>query len=458
MASQIDPTQPADGVPADKADLRTNLQHAKGEIETLQADVAALQGAAGAAGAVIHAEDFGAVPDGVHDDNAAAINAAIQAASDYSVAGQRIGGRVQLLRGIYRINETILLRSLSELAGLTPTASTIEVESGANCRAVATIDGNQRAYGIRDLGVYGNASGQAADDGTPAGDRGGIYLLNDKAAPSGIGWFRFGPSKAWAYNLLIQEVAGNGFMVTGNGDQLCYNVQVRWTKRYGHYIDINDGSVGHLQASRTGWAGFFCDGASGRFHDIKVWFNGVELDAWELARDWAQANDTGDYNRQFDDPRKAGCGVLIRGARNSFSQIECQDTAGIGLYLQAPYSHITDFKGDQLGQVNAGGSTTGYPKWLELNGSNPFSGVYIRNGSEKSKVDVIVYDLKYKSDGTPGGATEHDVLEHLVENHQADEIDLIVTGQVEIPERLSGQPVISKAPYRLHGAQLPANL
>lgn len=37
MASGIDPTKPADGIPAVKADLRANLQAAKEEIEALQA-------------------------------------------------------------------------------------------------------------------------------------------------------------------------------------------------------------------------------------------------------------------------------------------------------------------------------------------------------------------------------------------------------------------------------------
>jgi hypothetical protein len=40
VASQIDPTKPADGVPAVKADLRANLQAAKSEIEDLQSDLA----------------------------------------------------------------------------------------------------------------------------------------------------------------------------------------------------------------------------------------------------------------------------------------------------------------------------------------------------------------------------------------------------------------------------------
>ena len=41
MASQIDPTKPADGVAASKAELRQNLQLAKSEIEALQAGKAA---------------------------------------------------------------------------------------------------------------------------------------------------------------------------------------------------------------------------------------------------------------------------------------------------------------------------------------------------------------------------------------------------------------------------------
>lgn len=38
MASQIDPTKPEDGVPANKAKLRSNLEAAKNEIEALQGE------------------------------------------------------------------------------------------------------------------------------------------------------------------------------------------------------------------------------------------------------------------------------------------------------------------------------------------------------------------------------------------------------------------------------------
>lgn len=39
MVSAIDATKPADGIPASKADLRTNLATAKTEIETIQTDL-----------------------------------------------------------------------------------------------------------------------------------------------------------------------------------------------------------------------------------------------------------------------------------------------------------------------------------------------------------------------------------------------------------------------------------
>lgn len=42
MVSAIDATKPADGIPASKADLRTNLATAKTEIETLQTDVGSI--------------------------------------------------------------------------------------------------------------------------------------------------------------------------------------------------------------------------------------------------------------------------------------------------------------------------------------------------------------------------------------------------------------------------------
>jgi polygalacturonase len=87
MASVIDPSRPADGVPAVKADLRAHLLAAKNEIEALQTIATA------------SVKQFGAVGDGVTDDPA------IQAAIDATAAAG--DGIVFFPAGVYIISARI---------------------------------------------------------------------------------------------------------------------------------------------------------------------------------------------------------------------------------------------------------------------------------------------------------------------------------------------------------------
>jgi hypothetical protein len=418
-----------------------------------------LADAHGFTGAVVYAEDFGANPNGSFTDNAAAINAAILAASQYSVAGQLRGGVVQLLKGTYLINETILLRSLVELRGISQTATTIEVPGGTNIRAIQTVDTDQILYGVRSFGIYGHASQQSEpDDGSPSMDTGGIYLLNAKAEPTAIGQYRFlGGCRSWAQDILIQEVAGNGLMIQGNSGWMVRGVQIQWARRYGFYIDANDGSFEQLIASRTGWAGLFVDGSSSRYSDIKVWFTGVEMDGWANARSWAQANDTTAYNRQFADAEKAGCGVLVRGDHNRLTNVDVQDTAGHGAFFHCRFT-VADLRCDQIGQVNSGGTTTRYDgggagayDWVDLNPGKPLCGVRITQ-NQRGHIRAHVGDINYNTDGTPGGNVLWDVLAHLASNNEPD-LSLDVTGFEEIMEQHSPptDPVVSSSPYTLNG-------
>lgn len=76
MPSSIDPTKPADGVPAVKADLRANLQAAKDEIEALQV---AITGSA----RIVNVMNYAGVrnDDTNHSATLAGINSAIAAAN-----------------------------------------------------------------------------------------------------------------------------------------------------------------------------------------------------------------------------------------------------------------------------------------------------------------------------------------------------------------------------------------
>ena len=83
MASQIDPTKPADGVPASKADLRSNLQSAKDEIEALQsgkADVGHQHG-------LVDISDAGALAS---KDSVAAVDIDDNAVTTAKIAGAAV--------------------------------------------------------------------------------------------------------------------------------------------------------------------------------------------------------------------------------------------------------------------------------------------------------------------------------------------------------------------------------
>jgi hypothetical protein len=433
-------------------------------------------------GAVVHAEDFGANPNGTTNCSAA-INSAISAASTYTVAGQQRGGVVQLLKGTYRIESTVLLRSLCELRGISPTATTLWVPGTSSIRAVQTFNEDQILYGICSLGVFGNASAHATDGGSGntasplvvGDDLGGVYLLNAKAEPTAIGEYRFlGGCRSWAHDLLIQEVAGNGFMCRGNSEWQVDHIDVRWTRRYGIVIDANDGSFEQMTASRTGWAGMFVDGASNRISNVKTWFTGVEMHGWNAAREVARlanvaGTDTATHGRQFAGPgasfQKAGCGLLIRGDRNRVVLYDVQDTAGHGAYVHGQFNWV-EVTVDQVGQVNPGGITTRYDgggagahDWVDINPGMPLCGLYVQ-ANLRGTVKAYVHDRNYTVDSgtgavTPGGAVLHDVLAHLVKSDET-KMALDVYGQQEICTLHGTTPVVvaGGAPYRLNGGAI----
>jgi Pectate lyase superfamily protein len=151
MASAIDPSKPADGVPAVKADLRANLLAAKNEIEALQTIAAA------------SVKQFGAAGDGVTDDTAA-IQAAIDATS---AAG---GGMVFFPAGVYVISASINFKANVTCEGEFG-GTMIEMADNANLNGIFVSSGAIPFFGLRNMILNGNRSGQSGFPGTSVGLR-----------------------------------------------------------------------------------------------------------------------------------------------------------------------------------------------------------------------------------------------------------------------------------------------
>ena len=122
MASQIDPTKPADGVPASKADLRSNLQSAKDEIGALQSGKADL----GHQHGLVDISDAGALA-GLDQVDTAQI--ADDAVTQAKIAVDAVGAD-QLQDGI-PINMQGALLSGAELIDYSESSPTPVVSAGA---------------------------------------------------------------------------------------------------------------------------------------------------------------------------------------------------------------------------------------------------------------------------------------------------------------------------------------
>jgi hypothetical protein len=121
VTSAIDPTKPTDGVPASKADLRSNLQAAKDEIETLQAGKADV----GHQHALVDISDAGALAGLNQVDTAQIADAAVTAAK---IAVDAVGTD-QLQDGI-PINMQDQLLTRPELKDFSETSTTPAVDAG----------------------------------------------------------------------------------------------------------------------------------------------------------------------------------------------------------------------------------------------------------------------------------------------------------------------------------------
>ena len=165
MPSQIDPTKPIDGVPASKADLRANLQAAKGEIEALQSGKADLGHQHGLldisdAGALASKNTVAAVD--INDDAVTNAKLANMAAATFKgrAAGAGTGDPTDLTAAQAK---TALAISTSDVSGLGTLATLDQVGTGQISDGAVT---NAKLADMAAATFKGRAAGAGTGDPT----------------------------------------------------------------------------------------------------------------------------------------------------------------------------------------------------------------------------------------------------------------------------------------------------
>lgn len=299
MASAIDPSKPADGVPAVKADLRANLLAAKNEIEALQTIAAA------------SVKQFGAVGDGVTDDTAA-----IQAAIDATAAAG--GGKVFIPAGVYIISASITLKANVLVEGEFG-GTMIEMADDANLNGMFVSSGPIPFFGLRDMILNGNRSGQSGFPGTSVGLR--LAHSSTSAAFGGNSLINSGNEINDAYarveNLIIVAVDGDGIQGAGSVVH-ARNVIVVGCHGIGISTAINDAEWWGCTAGGCSEEGWLCFAGSGRYYGCKAFFVGTGFNP-----------SNGTYGNYAN-----GCGFRITNRNQFFIGCEGQDTDGPAFRIQ----------------------------------------------------------------------------------------------------------------------------
>ena len=331
MASAIDPSRPADGVPAVKADLRANLLAAKNEIEALQRNM------------LVSVRDFGAKGDGATDDLPA-----IQNAID-SVSGN---GGVVFFPGSdapYLIDGTIQMKANVTLAG-EYAGSIIKLADNANVDMILA-QGALPHIGLRDLVLYGNR-----------------FRQNGDATKIGINWSLSNTSSGYTGNstinglgptimvdpfykverVLVLAVDGTGIRAVG-AHGLWFGVDVLNVNSVGIRAQANDTQWVSCNVGATAHEGWLCAGGSARYTDCKSFFTGTGYN---------QQDET--YGNYVN-----GHAYRITSRGQHFCNCQAQDNDGFGYSVQANDISIAGGYCDQSCQL---------PAWSQHLGQNPTRG------------------------------------------------------------------------------------
>jgi Pectate lyase superfamily protein len=299
MASAIDPSKPADGVPAVKADLRANLLAAKNEIEALQTIAAA------------SVKQFGATGNGVTDDTAA-----IQAAIDATAAAG--GGMVFFPAGVYVISASINFKANVTCEGEFG-GTMIEMADNAHLNGMFVSSGAIPFFGLRNMILNGNRSGQSGFPGTSVG----LRLAHATTSPA------FGNNSlidsgneindpyARFENVVVVAVDGIGIQASGAACHF-HNIVVIGCHTIGISTSINDAVWMDCTVGGCAHEGWLCFAGSGRYYACKAFFVGTGFNP-----------SNGTYGNYAN-----GVGFRITNGNQFFIGCEGQDTDGPAFRVQ----------------------------------------------------------------------------------------------------------------------------
>lgn len=297
MVSAIDPSKPADGVAAVKADLRANLLAAKNEIEALQTIASA------------SVKQFGAVGNGIADDTAA-----IQAAID-ATAGP--GGVVFFPRGVYLISSAILLKNNVFLKG-TYGGTMIKMANGANINGMFTATGTTPFFGARDFLLFGNGNNQSGQ--VSRGMR--IQTTPTSGGYGGASLFANGNQILDSYclfeNIIITQIDGIGMELSGSYG-VYMNCQVIGAAGVGISNSQHDSMFFNCSAGSTWHEGWACFGGATHYIGCRAGFTGTGFNPA-----------TGTFGNYVN-----GAGFRVTNNNQIFVGCDTQDTDGPAFKVQA---------------------------------------------------------------------------------------------------------------------------
>ena len=165
-----------------------------------------------------------------------------------------------------KISEPILLKSYQKLKGFSrETKIKPNINFEGDC-LVGIATKNEIKFQIETIGLHGDRYNHIKSFK-------GLYINNENQGRD---------SHIKINDVFIEEVPGDGFYLTGRGENFISNIVTRDNKGNGYYINVVDSWFSNLSSginvgskdSETGY-GFFVSGANNRFMNCKAWFSDI---------------------------------------------------------------------------------------------------------------------------------------------------------------------------------------